>query len=148
MHFLGLAGMPRRISDYPDSYLGWNQIASIGSFLSAFSTLLFFYVVADAFSHQFVSFKNNLWKFYVNTQTQKIPQFLATTKNFGYAMLFSNSIVNFDVAEPWQMNFQEPATPTMERIIDLHHDIQVILIVIVIFVLYMLIRIIQLFSWK
>jgi heme/copper-type cytochrome/quinol oxidase subunit 1 len=47
MHFLGLAGMPRRIPDYPDAYWGWNQIASIGSLISVFSALLFFYIVFD-----------------------------------------------------------------------------------------------------
>jgi len=45
MHFLGLAGMPRRIPDYPDAYAGWNLIASYGSYLSAISSLFFFYVV-------------------------------------------------------------------------------------------------------
>jgi cytochrome c oxidase subunit 1 len=45
MHFLGLAGMPRRIPDYPDAYSGWNAVASYGSYLSALSALLFFYVV-------------------------------------------------------------------------------------------------------
>ena len=45
MHFLGLAGMPRRIPDYPDAYSGWNAIASFGSYLSALSAIFFFYVV-------------------------------------------------------------------------------------------------------
>jgi heme/copper-type cytochrome/quinol oxidase subunit 1 len=45
MHFLGLAGMPRRIPDYPDAFAGWNVIASYGSYLSAISSVFFFYVV-------------------------------------------------------------------------------------------------------
>jgi cytochrome c oxidase subunit I len=45
MHFLGLAGMPRRIPDYPDAYAGWNFIASIGSMISFFSAIFFFYVI-------------------------------------------------------------------------------------------------------
>jgi len=45
MHFLGLAGMPRRIPDYPDAFADWNLIASFGSNLSIVSALLFFYIV-------------------------------------------------------------------------------------------------------
>lgn len=45
MHFLGLAGMPRRIPDYPDAYAGWNAIASFGSYIALLSTLFFFYMV-------------------------------------------------------------------------------------------------------
>jgi cytochrome c oxidase subunit 1 len=48
-HFLGMAGMPRRIPDYPDAYSGWNFVSSIGGFLSGFSTLFFFYVVFRIF---------------------------------------------------------------------------------------------------
>lgn len=45
MHFLGLAGMPRRIPDYPDAYSGWNAVASFGSILSALASIFFFYIV-------------------------------------------------------------------------------------------------------
>ena len=45
MHFLGLAGMPRRIPDYPDAFAHWNFVASFGSYISAISVVLFFYIV-------------------------------------------------------------------------------------------------------
>ncbi len=44
-HFLGLQGMPRRISDYPDSFAGWNMISSFGSLISVIATWLFLHVV-------------------------------------------------------------------------------------------------------
>jgi len=43
MHFLGLAGMPRRIPDYPDAYAGWNSIASYGSLITVLGLVLFFF---------------------------------------------------------------------------------------------------------
>lgn len=43
-HFLGMAGMPRRIPDYPDAYEGWNYISSIGSYIS-FAGAVFFVIV-------------------------------------------------------------------------------------------------------
>jgi heme/copper-type cytochrome/quinol oxidase subunit 1 len=45
MHFLGLAGMPRRIPDYPDSFAVWNQLATYGSYFSTFGTLFFFFSI-------------------------------------------------------------------------------------------------------
>jgi cytochrome c oxidase subunit 1 len=49
MHFLGLAGMPRRIPDYPDAFAGWNMVASIGAYLAAASAVLFLVVVWRTF---------------------------------------------------------------------------------------------------
>jgi cytochrome c oxidase subunit I len=48
MHFLGLAGMPRRIPDYPDTFFFWNHIASFGSFITMFGMFLFAYIVIEA----------------------------------------------------------------------------------------------------
>ncbi|MEO0974867.1 MAG: cbb3-type cytochrome c oxidase subunit I, partial [Pseudomonadota bacterium] len=44
-HFLGLAGMPRRIPDYPTEFTDWNVISSIGAFGFGLSQLLFAYIV-------------------------------------------------------------------------------------------------------
>jgi cytochrome c oxidase subunit 1 len=45
MHFLGLAGMPRRVPDYALQFTNFNMIASIGAFMFGFSQLLFLYNV-------------------------------------------------------------------------------------------------------
>jgi cytochrome c oxidase subunit I len=49
MHFLGLSGMPRRIADYPDAFAGLNQIASVGSYISATGLIVFFVGLGYAF---------------------------------------------------------------------------------------------------
>jgi cytochrome c oxidase subunit 1 len=45
MHFLGLAGMPRRIPDYALQFAEFNEIATLGAFMLGVSQLLFLYVV-------------------------------------------------------------------------------------------------------
>ena len=48
-HFLGAAGMPRRIIDYPDAYSYWNAISSYGSYLTGAGVLLFIGIVIYTF---------------------------------------------------------------------------------------------------
>ena len=60
MHFLGLAGMPRRIPDYPDAFEGWNTIASFGSMISLIGAVYFFYIVYTIFTSEGVC-KDNVW---------------------------------------------------------------------------------------
>lgn len=45
MHFLGLAGMPRRIPDYALQFADFNQIASLGAFGFGLTQLIFVYIV-------------------------------------------------------------------------------------------------------
>ncbi|HXF89812.1 MAG TPA: cytochrome c oxidase subunit I [Xanthobacteraceae bacterium] len=48
-HFLGLAGMPRRIADYPDAFAGWNYVSSIGAYISTLGLIVFFIGLVHAF---------------------------------------------------------------------------------------------------
>ena len=50
-HFLGLAGMPRRIPDYPLMFETWNKISSIGAFGFGVTQLLFLYLILKAIRH-------------------------------------------------------------------------------------------------
>ena len=60
MHFLGLAGMPRRYVDYPDAFAGWNMVASIGSVISMVGVVIFFILIIEAFSSRRKA-ENNPW---------------------------------------------------------------------------------------
>jgi cytochrome c oxidase subunit 1 len=126
MHFLGLAGMPRRIADYPDAFAGWNYIASLGSIISVVATLFFCYIVLNMFTIQFRTSKRNSWRTY--------PAKLSV-----FALIL-------DAPVAWQVNFQTPATEIMEKIADLHHDIMFFLILIVTFFSWILGRIIALYG--
>ena len=49
MHWLGVAGMPRRIPDYPDAFYTFNKVASWGAAISAFSLIIFLGLLIEAF---------------------------------------------------------------------------------------------------
>ena len=59
MHFLGLNGMPRRISDYPDSFEPWNIISSLFSVMSIFTVILFINIVYEQLNPGKSQFKAN-----------------------------------------------------------------------------------------
>ena len=55
-------------------------------------------------------------------------------------------VARLDAAQPWQLGFQDPASPIMQGIIDLHHDIMFFMVLILIFVMWMMGRCLQHFN--
>lgn len=69
-----LAGMPRRIPDYPDAYAGWNLVSSFGSIISIVASLVFLYALYDLLARQEYNLANNYWY---------VPQFFSSSRAIG-----------------------------------------------------------------
>lgn len=161
MHFLGLAGMPRRIPDYPDAFAEWNEIATYGSYISVTSLLVFFTLIntlfADGTSNHAIFKQGKILPRQIKspwdkTDTLSLVYELSLTGVWAEVDsvleevdsddaddedLFTRSN---DIPRAWQVNFQTPATRYAETLIDLHHDVMFFMILIFVFVLWMLIR--------
>ncbi len=63
MHFLGLAGMPRRIPDYPLQFTDFNQLCTIGAFIFGMAQLVFLYIILkECVSHTKPDVSNQVWE--------------------------------------------------------------------------------------
>jgi cytochrome c oxidase subunit 1 len=66
-HFLGLNGIPRRYSDYPDAYTTWNVVSSIGSYTSVVGVVMFSFIIWEAIAtarpivHNFIPASSIEW---------------------------------------------------------------------------------------
>jgi heme/copper-type cytochrome/quinol oxidase subunit 1/heme/copper-type cytochrome/quinol oxidase subunit 2 len=173
MHFLGLSGMPRRIAEYPHIFYTWNYIASIGALISTIATFVFLIMLFNAFWNKFPVINNNLHYSVINfsilTANKSSKGVIAldnlinylrihNLSQFNSSIIFNRNIPNlknltnflFLLGLPTEADtyiaFQVPATPIMEGIVDLHHDIMVFLTFIIFFVFYLLATVIVYFN--
>ena len=72
MHFLGLAGMPRRIPGSPDMYSYWNFVASFGSYLTFFGLIPFFVNILTSLEHG--NAKKNWEEAFFGLPLVKVPE--------------------------------------------------------------------------
>ena len=75
--------------------------------------------------------------------------YFAMLKNISYKLttvLVLSQVCFADASRPWQMDFQDPATPIMEGIINFHNHIMFFITVIVVFVSWLMVRCIYLFE--
>lgn len=68
--------------------------------------------------------------------------------SFSNSLFPSNFLTGFDSSSPWQMGFQDPASPVMEGIINLHHDLMFFITFIFFFVLVIMARTLYFFKYN
>ena len=163
LHFLGMAGHPRRIPDQADQYINWNQISTFGSNISIIATLIFFYMLCDMFING-KSGRKNPFALKLLTQVLLLKTIVLIAKIHclhGYWLsnysknkniLFKLVNLNLIITDfNFSYKFKDPGTALMEGIIDLHHDVCFFLIWIIILVFYILFEFIFdkkiLYSW-
>jgi cytochrome c oxidase subunit 1 len=97
LHFLGLAGMPRRIPDYPVAFSEWNAIASVGSTVSVFGLLIFILTIFLSFKYEY-----RRWKVKMNRKKlasiplQQVPQSTLKVKLPPYERIKDLKVTEFE----------------------------------------------------
>jgi heme/copper-type cytochrome/quinol oxidase subunit 2 len=160
MHFLGSMGMPRRIHDYADCFLLWNDVASIGSIISVISVFVFFYTIYDLLVFG-KNVSDNPWKNMELTIFffEKLEQDLCNTE-FSSRVVKEESWNDNKFYKSWNQNrsgiynnssqklmgFPDPASSVMEGMLNLHHEIMVFMVAILVFVGWLMFRTVYLFN--
>lgn len=98
MHFLGFAGMPRRIPDYPDVYANWNFIATIGAFISFIGLMFWFYILFKVFYDR-IPCPKNPWNITSHYLTGTNIKYLYPSKQ-NYNLVLSNDTLEWTLNSP------------------------------------------------
>ena len=138
-------------------------MASFGSTISVISAFLFFFIVWEALysASPMRCFFDKIslscypikklsqlitYSVSINIKPKPLGCPVKFLENKFRIVLINRNKKNKDAARAWQINFQDPVTSVMEGIIDLHHDIMIILIFVVSFIVWLLCIIISKFS--
>jgi len=85
MHFLGIAGMPRRISDYPDIFMFWNFVSSCGAFISFSSLIIFIFLLIYSYFYKVLWVNFDYLEIYEDWFLDMFEEYVYVDEPPGYA---------------------------------------------------------------
>jgi heme/copper-type cytochrome/quinol oxidase subunit 1 len=98
MFWLGYAGMPRRVLDYPTSLGGWHSLISGGHLLSVAGIIAFFFMIFDSVRQSRAALRNTLGINRYNTRLNfyiyEAARLKLIKQKFGYLFLLKFKKMN------------------------------------------------------